>query len=595
MALAAAAPGFDAFDALPDPTAILAADGTLLRANPAFREAFKHSIGPQRPPWGRVTPPAFESELRRFDAPAPDGRRFEWFERRLPDGASLVSARDISRHVRAAEEALRAKTTLFATLTHELRTPLNGILGMAGLLELGKLEPNTKTYVQAIKQSGELLLDLITEILDYSRLEAGRVALESAPFDPEATMQAVAELLSPRAHDKGLELAVAVRAGSPARVIGDDGRLRQILFNLAGNAVKFTESGGVVLELAPRPGGRLRFTVRDTGPGIAPEKQTMIFEEFTQADAGVARRHGGAGLGLAIVKKLAHAMGGEVGLASRPDMGTSFWVELPMPTISGGPTPITIPGVRVSIVTPSPLLAQATRITVASIGGLPVARDDRPDVILYDRRSDLPEEKLEELKRSARAVIALAPQEERGAIEQFRAAGVLHYALTPLRRRSLAERIKVALGEADAEVDEGARQAEGDRQTLKGLRVLLAEDNPINALLARTLLTRSGCFVVAVQDGEEAVAAAAVAPYDLILLDIRMPRLDGIQAAERIRALPGDAGRTPIVALTADAGEEERARAFKAGMDDFITKPIDAARLLHVAARFTPPANPATV
>lgn len=594
MAQAAALQAFDAFDALPDPAAILAADGALLRANAAFRATFRQWIGPQRPPWGRVQPPPFEDGVRRFDAPSPDGRRFEWVERVMPDGARFAIARDISRHAQAAEEASRAKTTLFATLTHELRTPLNGVIGMADLLDLTKLEPNARSYVGAIRQSGELLLDLITEILDYSRLEAGRVALESAPFDPEGTMQDVAELLSTKAHAKGLELAVSVRSGSPARVIGDDGRIRQILFNLAGNAVKFTEEGGVLLELSPRPEGRLRFSVRDTGPGVPPEKQAMIFEEFTQADAGVARRHGGAGLGLAIVKRLAHAMGGEVGLSSHPGYGANFWVELPLPPASDAPPPITLNGARVCVVTPSSLLAQSTRATVASLGGMPVSQDDRPDVILFDWRGEPGDEDILALKRAARGVIALVPQEERGAIERCRAAGVVHYTLKPIRRRSLAERIKVALGEADAAAVEHLRQEERAPQTLQGLRVLLAEDNPINALLARTLLSRQGCIVVVVQDGEEAVAAASVGAYDLILLDIRMPRLDGIAAAERIRALGGRAGATPIVALTADAGDDERARAFKAGMDDFITKPIDAARLLAVAARFTPAANPAT-
>ena len=201
MLAGAAALPFDAFDAHPDPTVLLAPDGALVRANPAFRAAFRQWIGPQRPPWGRVTPPPFEGDTRRFEAAAPDGRRFEWIERVLADGVRLAVARDITRHAAGAEEASRAKTVLFATLTHELRTPLNGILGMAGLLAQAKLEPAARTYVAAIRQSGELLLDLITEILDYSRLEAGRVALESAPFDPEATMQDVAELLSPQIGD----------------------------------------------------------------------------------------------------------------------------------------------------------------------------------------------------------------------------------------------------------------------------------------------------------------------------------------------------------------------------------------------------------
>ncbi len=595
MAEPAILQAFDAFDMLPDPVAILAPDGTLLRANPAFRETIRHWVGPQRPPWGRVQTPDRENGERRFDAPTPDGRRFEWIERILPDGAHLVVARDITRHVLAAEDALRSKTTLFATLTHELRTPLNGILGMAGLLELGgKLEPNAKTYVGAIKQSGELLLDLITEILDYSRLEAGRVVLESAPFDPEAIIQDVAELLSPKAHEKKLEIAVVVRAGAPARVVGDDGRLRQILFNLAGNAVKFTETGGVTIELAPRPGGRLRFSVRDTGPGIAPEKQALIFEEFTQADAGVSRRHGGTGLGLAIVKKLALAMGGDVGVVSRPGHGASFWVELPLPPAEeANALAKTLANVRIGVASRSTALSQALRTSVQSLGAWPVALDDAPDVILFDWRDDVDGEEIQALQHSARAVIALIAQEERGAIERCRTAGLMHYTLKPVRRASLAERVRVALGQADAaSLDEVAPDEAA--QTLTGLRVLLAEDNPINALLARTLLTRAGCIVTTAQDGEEAVAAARAGAYDLILLDIRMPRLDGIGAAERIRCGGGPSAGAPIVALTADAGEEERVRVLKAGMDDFITKPIDAARLLTVAARFTERPNTAT-
>jgi signal transduction histidine kinase/DNA-binding response OmpR family regulator len=594
MAQPAAAPAFDAFDALPDPVAILAADGSLLRANPAFRATFRQWVGPQRPPWGRAATPEFSNGERRFDAPAPDGRRFEWVERVLPDGARLCVARDITRHTRAAEDALRAKTTLFATLTHELRTPLNGILGMAGLLELGKLEPNAQTYVGAIKQSGEHLLDLITEILDYSRLEAGHVALEAAPFDPEATMQDVAELLSPKAHAKGLEIAVVVRGAAPAIVTGDEGRVRQILFNLAGNAVKFTETGGVVIELSARPGERLRFNVRDTGPGVAPEKQALIFEEFAQADAGVARRHGGAGLGLAIVKKLALAMGGEAGIVSRPGFGASFWVELPLPAANGKRAPLgTLGGARICVISPSSILPQALRAAIVSLGGVAVECDDTPDVILFDWREGVSAEEIDALKRYARTVIALVPQERRSAIEACRAVGVEHYTLKPIRRRSLVERVRVALGGGEHNTEKRAAPRE-EASPLRGLRVLLAEDNPVNALLARTLLTRAGCVVSLAQDGEEAVASASADAFDLILLDIRMPRLDGLEAAARIRAGAGPSANAPIVALTADAGEEERAQAFHVGMDDFITKPIDATRLLAVAERLSARPNPAT-
>jgi signal transduction histidine kinase/DNA-binding response OmpR family regulator len=588
----AAAYAFDAFEALPDPAVLLAADGGLVRANEAFRAAFRHWIGPERPPWGRARPPDFETDVRRFEAPAPDGRQFEWVERLLADGARLAVARDITQHARAAEEALRAKTTLFATLTHELRTPLNGILGMAGLLAMSKQEPNAKSYTEAIRQSGEMLLDLITEILDYSRLDAGRIVLEQAPFDPEAAMQDVAELLSPKAHAKGLEIAVTVRAGAPACVMGDDGRLRQILFNLAGNAVKFTEHGGVVLEMAPRPGGRVRFSVRDTGPGVANDKQELIFEEFSQADAGIARRYGGAGLGLAIVKRLANAMGGEAGLASKLGGGATFWVELPLREVAAEQALLSLEGVRVCVLSTSSVLVQALRAAIGSVGGVIADEDDDPDVILLDWSEDIALSRVTELKARARVLIALIAQEDREAIVDCRAAGVLHYTLKPVRRRSLVDRIQGALGDDGGAGAGSTEQTEARApRTLSGLRVLVAEDNPINALLARTLLSRAGCAVVTVQDGEEAVAAAATAGYDLILLDIRMPRLDGVGAAQRIRSGRGPSAAAPIIALTADAGEADRARAMQAGMDAFITKPIDAARLFALAERFTRPAG----
>lgn len=588
MAAPALAQALDVLDALPDPAAILAGDGTLVRANPAFFAVFKHGIGPQRPPWGRITPPALAAELRRFEAAAPDGRRFEWAERVLPDGTRLVIARDVTRHIQAAEAAMRAKTTLFATLTHELRTPLTGILGMADLLALGKLEPNAQSYVAAIRQSGELLLELLTEVLDYSRLDAGHVTLESVPFDPEAIVQGVAELLSTRAHAKGLEIATCVRTGVPSRVMGDDGRLRQILFNLAGNAIKFTETGGVTLEIAPRPDARLRFIVRDTGPGVAPDQQARIFEEFAQADASIARRHGGTGLGLAIVRKLARAMGGEVGLVSKPGAGASFWVELPLQPTEWAPHDDDLEGLRVCVTAESPILSPALQTTIATMGGVVCARDAAPDLILYDWRNTTSAEEIADLKQGARALIALIAQEDRAAIARCRELGCEHYVLKPVRRSALVEQIRAGLGRAGTVAGALAQTpANAASFSLAGVRVLLAEDNPINALLARTLLARAGCSVQVAQDGEEAVAAANAEAYDLIFLDLRMPRLDGLGAARQIRNGGGPCARAPLVALTADAGERERAQALDAGMDDFLTKPIDADRLVAVAERFT--------
>ncbi|MBU6371921.1 MAG: response regulator [Alphaproteobacteria bacterium] len=569
------------FEAAPDPTILLTADGAPLAANAAFRASFRQAVTVHRPPWGRVVPPPFADGQRTFDAAAPDGRRFEWRERQLPDGRRIAVARDVTERVRAADEAARAKTLLFATLTHELRTPLNGIIGMAGLLARSDLDPAQRDWVDAVTRSGEHLLDLITEILDYSRLEAGRIALEDAPFDPEDTAQGVIELLSPKAHAKGLEIMLAPHPRLPGRLRGDDGRVRQILFNLIGNAVKFTESGGVTVEIAPAPGrsdGRcwLRFSVRDTGPGIPLEKQDMIFEEFQQADASHARRYGGAGLGLAIVRRLATAMGGAVGVTSRVGIGSTFHADIPFEDAAAHAPMPKLEGVRVKIETPSPILAEGVRAVVEGCGGRMTATAPY-DVVLVDDAEAGGD--LRPWLSGSAPVIVLAPQEERTVLQTYRGQGADHYLLKPLRRRSLAERILVA-----AKGLKGGRGvAQEERRTAPAtslnLRVLLAEDNPVNALLARTLLTRAGCVVEVVSDGEQAVTAAARGGWDVILLDLRMPMLDGLGAARRIRLLRGDAGRTPIVALTADVNEEDRQAALAAGMDDFVTKPIDPVRL----------------
>jgi signal transduction histidine kinase/CheY-like chemotaxis protein len=601
-----------AFEHAPDPIVFLSADGAMIAANAAFRAAFKQRITPERPPWGRNAPPPFQHGTRVFEAATPDGRRFEWLEQQTPDGRRVASARDVTDRARAADEAARAKTVLFATLTHELRTPLNGILGMADLLRAAQLAPAERDWLQAIERSGEHLLDLITEILDYSRLEAGRVALEDAPFDPEDTAQGVAELLSPKARAKGLEIAVALAPGVPAKVRGDDGRVRQILFNLVGNAVKFTEAGGVRIEIAPAreanaddPRAWLRFSVVDTGPGVPLEKQALIFEEFSQAEASINRRYGGAGLGLAIVRRLAGAMGGEVGLESRLGAGAVFWAELPFGRIgpaAGQSQSRPLQGVKLALVGVSPVLAAATTKTLNGLGANAVSaasaaavRAAGVDVVLLDLNAESTAN-LAALEGGP-PVILLAPQEDRALLESFRAQGHARYLIKPLRRRSLVEQVRLAHfgGVAPSGRAAPVEDARAAPTAALGLRILLAEDNPVNALLARTLLQRSGCVVELVSDGEQAVQAAAKGGFDVILLDLRMPLLDGLGAARRIRALKGRAGQAPMIALTADAGEEERTAALAAGMDDFITKPIDVRRLEAALAGLKQAAKPATL
>jgi signal transduction histidine kinase/CheY-like chemotaxis protein len=583
--------GFDLFDLAPDPAALFAADGKRLRANAAFARAFPHAMTGPRPPWGRVQPPDFVGDERCFEAGAPDGRRYEWRERRLPDGSRIAMARDVTSRVEAAEEVARAKTVLFATLTHELRTPLNGVMGMAEILSQTVRGQAEREYLRAIRTSGEHLLTLITDILDYARIESESFAPEEKVFDPREMAQAIAELMSPRAFEKGVDVSVRISVKTPRKVAGDERRLRQILFNLAGNAVKFTSSGGVLIEVAPRGPANLRFIVRDTGPGVPAEMQGRIFDEFVQVDSGHARGFGGAGLGLAIVRKLARGLGGDVGVESADGNGASFWVDMPVTVVEpaqGGEH--WFAGVHVLIAAPRQFLGEATANVIRQAGGAASFDPSAPcDVALIDQ-SEL---SIAQSLPANLPKIVLVPQEDRAALEDLRQRGFSHYLVKPLRRNSLVARILVALGRAAPTTQEDDADTNAPLASQAGRRVLVAEDNPVNALIIRTMLERAGCSVTMAENGEAAVEAARVGAFDLVFLDLRMPVLDGTGAARRIRSLPGPISRAPLIALTADAGESERAAAFTAGMDDFITKPIEPKRLADILARFTRAPNEA--
>lgn len=556
----------DLFERLPDPACLLSWDGSLIAANAAFRAMFRHAITTRRPPWGRVQPPAFDAQgRRRFEAPSADGRLLEWCEDRHEDGSRLAVARDVTDRAAAADEAARAKTLVFAMLTHELRTPLNGILGLAGLLGHEPLTPSQQDHVRSIEQSGERLLELISDALDYARLEAGRVQIEATPFDPVETAQNVAELLAPRAHAKGLELVVEAGADAPGQVLSDENRLRQILFNLVGNAIKFTEQGGVSIRLRGQPKGDnevlLTIAVRDTGLGVPPEKRAQIFQAFEQADASHARSHGGAGLGLAIVKRLSDLLGGRISLADAPGGGSSFVFEVRL-ALAAKPLSPRLDGITASLEVASPLLRQALVAAIEGCGG----RIGRGGVLLFEP---------DEGPLPAAPAVALLRPDERAQVPALQAAG-LGYLIKPVRRASLAQQLRAA---ADGKLLPPGRAyapAADAPPLLGGLKLLLAEDNPLNALIARTVLTRAGAAVETAADGEEAIQAARRGGFDVYVLDLRMPVLDGLSAARQIRMLYPNA---PIVALTADAGEEERQAALAAGMDAFLTKPIAAERL----------------
>lgn len=478
-------------------------------------------------------------------------------------------------------------------MSHEMRTPLNGVIGMLGLLTRTRLDGAQRAYAEAAKDSAEHLLGLVNDLLDYARLEAGKLEFDLAPVDPETLVRGVAELLSPRAHDKGLEIVWSVAADVPD-VMADEGRLRQVLFNLAGNAVKFTETGGVRIAVE-RAGGTdrkptLAFIVDDTGPGVPASARQKIFEEFGHVDASDATRHDGAGLGLAVVRKLAEAMKGKVTVADRPDAdgrgGSRFRFHATFTAAAGAPRQRALEGMSVAVRSPDPFVAEACRAQLMASGAEPV--DGRAPVTLVDHaEASASGRPMAAAPASGRGIILLKPC-ERELIARYRSAGFHGYLIKPLRRASLVERVLAAATAGDP-VPAGARTLppEDDRVLpvrFAGTRVLLAEDNPVGALLAKTLLRREGCVVETAGTGREAVEALKRARYDLVFMDMRMPGMDGPEATRAIRA-SGD--RTPIVALTANAFEEDRRACLDAGMNDHLVKPLELEALRSALARWT--------
>jgi CheY-like chemotaxis protein len=488
-----------------------------------------------------------------------------------------------------------------AALSHELRTPLGGVLGMADLLEATRLTAEQRSYVAALKESGAHLLGLVNDVLDYARLGGAHVALEPTTVDIEELLRSVCELMSPRAHEKGLEIAWAAQAGLTS-IIADEGRLRQILLNFAGNAVKFAAKGGVLLRAEAQDGGNVRLTVFDTGPGVPADARERIFEPFQRLDRTTDAEGGGAGLGLAIVRRIAESMGGRVGIDGREGEGATFWVEIQPSVHPGRPGPRALKGRAVVIASPSPIVREAAALQVEASGGratrvesLKEAMDltDDNGVILADHAEAAPS--LLRGARNRRIVVMLRP-EERGVIGDYRRRGFAGYLIKPLRRASLVLRLLAAEAGApgvqlpeDERIDpERNNRASGQAC---GARILLAEDNPINAMLARTLLQREGCEVDHVVDGVAVIAAASKRPYDLVLMDVRMPGVDGMEATRRLRA----AGiSTPVVALTADAFDDDRQACLSAGMDDFLVKPLSADALRATLVRWTGSLPPPT-
>jgi PAS domain S-box-containing protein len=537
-------------------------------------------------------------------------------------GEAVIIVRDITQRKRAEEaihaahdravEAAQVKAQFLATMSHEIRTPINAVVGMSELLLQTSLDDEGREYAITVRDSAESLLGIVNDILDFSKIEAGRMELEAVPFSPVVAVENATDILAAAARKKGLSLSTYVAQDVPRRVVGDADRLRQILLNLLGNAVKFTAAGSVtvraVVERLEGADAVLRFSVADTGPGIAAEVADQLFEPFRQADQSTRRRYGGTGLGLSISRRIVELMGGKIGFDSSVGRGSTFWFTVPFPRVledERDPVDL-LRGARILIIDEEAVARQVVDQYLLAWGAIAsstgnaahalelaramASRRSPFDAVVIDRAAGGDGYAFASRLRAVPGLekvgmVLVTGADEPPGTPGARAHGFVAVVRKPIRQVTLHDALVSAV---HGVVATGPRLAEprvpAPRQSVL---VLVAEDNPVNRKLALQQLKKLGYAAHAVADGREAIDAVGRDDYDLVLMDCQMPEVDGFEATREIRRAEAARGRhVPIVAMTANALEGDREQCLAAGMDDYLAKPVQLAALRAVVERF---------